>query len=123
MSKDKKTLQLGMNPSTASGRLIKDTLWRLIVETGQDRCYQCGELMTRDNFSVEHKEPWLDSEDPVRLFFDQANISFSHHACNIKAARRGKGYSPEEALEARRISNKISWNKEKRRAYYLRSGK
>lgn len=123
MSKQKKTIQLGMNPSTASGRLIKDTLWRLIVETKQDNCFQCGDLMTRENFSVEHKEPWLDSEDPVGLFFDQCNISFSHHLCNIKAGRKGKGYTPDEALNARRESNKKSWSSEKRREYYLRSGK
>ena len=97
---DKKKMQLGMNPSTASGRLIKDTLWKLVVMTGQDKCFQCSEVMTRDTFSVEHKEPWLDSEDPVGLFFDQDNISFSHHSCNVAASRRGK-YTPEEAVQVR----------------------
>lgn len=101
---DKKQLQLGMNPSTASGRLVKDTLWRFIVQANQDNCYQCSGKMTRDNFSIEHKVPWLDSEDPINLFFDQDNISFSHHSCNIKAARRpNKKYnSPEERNKAKR---------------------
>jgi len=75
---NKKQMQLGMNPSTASGRLVKDTLWRFIVEANQDNCFQCGEKMERENFSVEHKTPWLDSDDPLFLFFDQNNISFSH---------------------------------------------
>jgi hypothetical protein len=101
---DKKQKQLGMNPSTASGRLVKDTLWRFIVQANQDSCYQCNGKMTRDNFSIEHKVPWLDSEDPVHLFFDQDNISFSHHSCNLKAARRPtkKYNSPEERNRAKR---------------------
>lgn len=123
MSKEKKTLQLGMNPSTASGRLIKDTLWRLVVQTNQDKCFQCNETMTRENFSVEHKVAWLDSDDPVSMFFDQDNISFSHHSCNVKAGRKGKGYTPEQALEARRLSNRTSWSSEKRQQYYQRAGK
>lgn len=44
--------------------------------------------MTRDTFSLEHIEPWLDSEDPVGLFFNQDNISFSHLSCNISDARK-----------------------------------
>lgn len=84
----KKQNQLGMNPSTASGRLVKDTLWRLVVQTGQNVCYRCGEPMTRETFSIEHKEPWLDSHDPVGLYFDQENIGFSHLRCNIKDARK-----------------------------------
>ena len=40
-SKIKKENQLGMNPSTASGRLSKDILFLLIVETGKDNCFQC----------------------------------------------------------------------------------
>lgn len=87
MSK-KKAEQLGMNPSTASGRLVKDLLWMMIEETGRTACFQCGEEMTRDTFSVEHKIPWLDSEDPVGLYFDLSNVSFSHRSCNIRAARK-----------------------------------
>lgn len=87
MSKQKKALQLGMNPSTASGRLVKDTLFRLAVEAGHT-CFQCGEKLLRNSFSIEHKEPWLDSDDPKGNFFDQNNIAFSHLSCNAKAARK-----------------------------------
>lgn len=87
----KKKEQLGMNPSTASGRLVKDVLWKLIVETRQNMCYACSGEMTRETFSVEHKTPWLDSEDPVGLYFDLENVSFSHKVCNYSRARNFQG--------------------------------
>lgn len=84
----KKQLQLGMNPSTASNRLVKDVLFKLICDSGLNSCYQCGEEMSRDDFSIEHKTAWLDSPNPVELYFDLDNISFSHILCNISKARR-----------------------------------
>ena len=119
----KKQNQLGMNPSTAANRLVKDVLFKLVCDTGRNVCHQCSEPMERETFSIEHKTPWLDSNDPLGLYFNLENISFSHRVCNIKAARRGKGYSEEEALDARRVSNNKSWTPAKRRDYYLRSGK
>ena len=91
MSNQKKASQLGMNPSTASGRLVKDILFRLAVETGHT-CYRCGGELIRETFSIEHIKNWLDSEDPVGLYFDQDNIAFSHLACNVTARR--KPYKP-----------------------------
>ena len=44
-----------------------------------------------DEFSVEHKIPWLDSDDPIGLFFSLDNIAFSHHSCNSGAGGR-RGY-------------------------------
>lgn len=84
---DKKKMQLGMNPSTASNRLVKDVLWKLIQQTGQSTCCKCGELMSRETFSIEHVTPWLDSSDPVGLYFDLDNVSFSHLRCNREDAR------------------------------------
>lgn len=56
-----------------------------------DNCFQCGEpIETVEDFSIEHKVPWLDSEDPVKMFFDLTNVAFSHISCNVKAARRSK---------------------------------
>lgn len=86
--KDKKAEQLGMNPSTASGRLVKDILFNIICETGKNVCFHCGKPMDRKDFTIEHKVPWLDSDNPVGLFFDLGNIAFSHHSCNVGAARR-----------------------------------
>ena len=57
---------------------------------GLDTCHQCGDKIENiDNFSIEHKKPWLDSNDPLGLFFDLDNIGFSHLRCNSNAARRG----------------------------------
>lgn len=89
MSKVKKTEQLGMNPSTASGRLVKDLLFSMAKELGH-KCFQCGGELCRETFSVEHKQPWLDSDDPVKLYFDLTNIAFSHKSCNFGAARNTK---------------------------------
>ena len=87
---DKKKQQLGMNPSTAASRLVKDILWKLLQDTGQDSCCKCSEQMTRDTFSIEHIQPWMDSVDPLGLYFDLENISFSHLSCNISDARRDR---------------------------------
>ena len=126
---DKKTLQLGMNPSTASGRLVKDLLWSLIKQTGQDACCKCGEPMSRETFSIEHVIPWLDSEDPVGLYFDLSNIAYSHLRCNIGDARsaRKKYDTPAEAAKAKReydkqFSKDRGYCPQRRRDQYLRTG-
>jgi hypothetical protein len=87
-TKKKKTKQLGMNPSTASNRLKKSILFSFAKRLDLNWCYQCGcEITDVQKFTVEHKKPWLDSEDPKRLFFDIENIAFSHASCNYKASR------------------------------------
>ena len=91
---EKKRNQLGMNPSTASHRLVKDILWKLIVNTKQDSCCKCGVIMTRENFSIEHLTPWMDSEDPVGIYFDLNNISFSHLGCNVADKRDTRVLKP-----------------------------
>ena len=84
----KKAKQLGMNPSTASNRLVKDLLFRFGAESLD--CYRCGEELERENFSIDHKVPWLDSDDPLGLYFDLENVTFSHKDCNRAAARNGQ---------------------------------
>ena len=128
----KKQQQLGMNPSTASHKLVKDVLWSLIQETNKDICCKCKLKMTRENFSIEHVIPWLDSENPVGLFFDLTNIAFSHLKCNIAGARKynkgitkypefvnttGKSAPSTKAFTAKRV-----YNPDERRARYLRIG-
>lgn len=88
MASEKKSDQLGMNYSTASGRLVKDILWSFIEASGRDLCHVCGKKMERTTFSIEHIIPWQDSANPVGMFFDVKNISFSHLSCNIAGARR-----------------------------------
>jgi hypothetical protein len=125
--KDKKSLQLGMNASTAANRLVKDILFSFVQKAGI-ACYQCEGELFRENFSIEHKTAWLDSEDPQKLFFDLENISFSHRDCNSKARRTSK-LSTEEKLDAkerhrsyRQNYMKENYTKEKRKDKYLRTG-
>lgn len=84
----KKSEQLGMNPSTASNRLVKDLLFMFVEKSGY-KCFRCKKDMSRGDFSIEHIKPWIDSENPKEFYFDLKNISFSHLACNIKASRNG----------------------------------
>lgn len=101
---DKKHLQLGMNAGTASGRLVKDLLFSFVKDTP---CYRCGEPLTRETFSIEHIVPWLDSDDPVKNFFDLENVSYSHHSCNMKAARKPqKKYHTAEDKQAANTARK-----------------
>ncbi len=87
----KKAEQLGMAIGTASNRLRKSILFHLLQETNKDICFQCGKKIDDiDNLSIEHKIPWLDSENPVELFFDLNNIAFSHLSCNSGASRQTK---------------------------------
>jgi len=132
---DKKKEQLSMNPSTASGRLTKDILWGLLIETSKDTCCKCHEKMTRDTFSIEHLVPWLDSEDPVGLYFDLNNISFSHLSCNVADARRPVAehgtlsrYTSHNCRcdlckEARRVYSSSNYCPERRKSQYGRTGK
>ena len=87
---DKKKQQLGINPSTASGKLLKDLLYDFVVKANHT-CFRCGGKLTRETFSIEHVVPWLDSEDPVSLYFDIDNIAYSHLTCNVLMSRGSKG--------------------------------
>ena len=82
-------MQLGIPHGTANGRLRKIVLFELLKRHNENICFQCGKFIENvEEFSVEHKVPWLDSENPTKLFFDIDNIAFSHLRCNIVAAKR-----------------------------------
>lgn len=131
---DKKSSQLGMNVSTASGRLVKDILWSLIKETNRDICCKCGKAMKRDDFSIEHLTPWLHSENPLALFFDLNNISFSHRKCNSSDRRvtnralcgtpskYRSGCRCEDCTKASRDYKRSKYSSSKRRLKYERKG-
>ena len=90
--KKEKTKQLGIDPGTASNRLKKNLLFEFAKRLDMHWCYQCAaEIKDSDNFSIEHKTPWLHSEDPKGLFFNIDNIAFSHKSCNYSAARKRQG--------------------------------
>jgi hypothetical protein len=96
----KKHLQLGMNAGTASYRLTKDLLFDFVIRAGHV-CRHCGGQIAREDFSIEHKTPWLDSDDPHGMFFDLENIAYSHYRCNVSAARRSKKWATEEERKTR----------------------
>ena len=123
----KKDKQLGMSHGKASNQLRKMILFKLVQRLGEDICYRCGEKIdTVNNFSIEHRSDWLDSKDPVGLFFDLDNISFSHQDCNSAAGRKftgtrdttlhgvtryGKGCRCEICVDARREKNRRDMEK------------
>lgn len=118
--KDKKKLiQLGMPIGTASNRLRKSVIFMLLKKLNMNFCYQCGvEIENESELSIEHKIPWLDSDDPVKTFFDLENIAFSHLNCNISAARQTRsqnhntaGYKRGCRCETCVSSMRDSWNK------------
>jgi hypothetical protein len=124
---NKKQQQLGMNPSTAQHRLVKDILWSLIVKTNNHICCKCNKEMTRETYTIEHVVPWLDSENPVELFFSLDNISFSHFLCNVKDSRKPHKREDREQylLEKRQKDTKRvrdNYSTEKRRLKYKRTG-
>lgn len=80
--------QLGMSHGKASNKLRKLILFSLLVKYKENFCFKCNkEIQKIEDLSIEHKIPWLHSEDPVKLFFDLENISFSHLSCNCADAR------------------------------------
>jgi hypothetical protein len=126
--KDTKKAQLGMDPGTASNRLVKDILWNYIVKSEEDTCYRCKQKLDRDNFSIEHIEPWLHSEDPLDLFFNLENIAYSHKSCNYAAARKPHKIYESEAERLKAKYKRKYWSKspevrkQRRREQYLRTG-
>lgn len=89
---EKKNHQLGESHGTACNKLRKRIMFSMIQKCGMDTCHQCGEkIESVDKLSIEHKIPWLDSDDPPAVFYDLDNIAFSHLSCNCKASR---GYTP-----------------------------
>lgn len=116
-SNEKRTLLLGISIGTATARLRKAILFRLVVKCGEDICYRCGKrIETVEELSIEHKAAWMSAADPVAAFFDQNNLSFSHHACNVGAASQpNKKYATQreyKRAESARYyeKNKDRWN-------------
>jgi hypothetical protein len=79
---------LGMNQGSAQWKLRKSIMFHQAVRLNENICYRCGERIEKaDEFSVDHKEPWLYSENAIDSFFNLENVSFSHCRCNTKAKR------------------------------------
>lgn len=128
MSHKNKDEQLGMSYSSARHRLLKDVLFKLIVDSGLDTCYRCGKKISRDELSIDHKVDWLNSGKAEELFFDIENIAFSHFSCNTAASCEKKklNLSPEERRKRKTqqalLSKKRNYDPVKRREQYLKHG-
>jgi hypothetical protein len=86
---EKKANQLGMPLGTATHRLRKMIMLKLLRDSGQDVCFRCGKkIESESDLSIEHKVAWMDVD--VNLFWDLDNIAFSHLSCNIAVASRKK---------------------------------
>lgn len=86
-----KKQQLIIDPGTAMHRIKKDLLFKYVKRAKDNFCFRCGkEIEEARQLSIDHKEPWLHSKDPIKLFFNLENVTFSHLSCNIVAARRKK---------------------------------
>lgn len=116
-----KAALLGMPFGTATGKLRKSILFALLMELGATLCYRCGlEIQHEEELSIEHKESWASSENPVDRFFNLDNISFSHLSCNVAAAIR-----PNKIYSSVSDRRKAQWDRyysrpEKREAHLAR---
>ena len=120
---DEKTRQLGMAHGSANNILRKSILFSLVKRCGLDSCFQCGKLIEDiDEFSMDHKVPWLHSPNPAELFFDLDNLAFSHLSCNIRARRSKVGKHPSTTAYRNgcRCKDCKRINSEKGAAYRLR---
>lgn len=79
---------------TAMHQLRKMIVFHLAQRLGEDFCFKCGKLIeTVQEFSIDHKMPWLHAE--TALFWSLDNIAFSHRVCNRPDKLAGR--KPREA--------------------------
>ncbi|MFF2532424.1 hypothetical protein ACFVS2_26475 [Brevibacillus sp. NPDC058079] len=84
-----KSNQLGMSFGKANQILRKKLMFSLIQKCTLDICFRCNKkIETVDELSLDHKEEWLHSTDPVELFFNLDNVVFSHLKFNISSNNR-----------------------------------
>lgn len=81
---------LGMSHGTARAKLVKQILWSLLQETGRTDCFRCGSSLSLEDLSIDHKEPWMGIS--ADLYWDMANIAFSHNRCNSAERRVPSGF-------------------------------
>ncbi|TIW21162.1 MAG: hypothetical protein E5V63_30030 [Mesorhizobium sp.] len=131
-SNQRKAELLGMSHGKAYGRLVKDIIFDFVLKAGI-RCYRCGEPMSRETFSIEHKDEWQRSDDPLRSFLDLDNISYSHLTCNVRAKKVEKlgcgtrrsydrGCRCVECRSALNAQRRKSYTPERRHAKYTKHG-
>ena len=92
--REKYSKQLGLPVGKAQHKLRQKMLFLYVSQVYGTKCYRCGEDFDESNFSLDHRKPWRNSDKAVSLFWDVANIEWSHLSCNAKASRsHGKDLS------------------------------
>jgi len=87
----KKNEALGANASTLQARLSRQLLFKYVGLSNDVFCYRCAsKIESIEEFSIEHKVSWLNSDSPKDLFMDLDNIAFSHLECNLEASNQDK---------------------------------
>lgn len=77
---------LGEKLSTAKSKLNKLLMFELARKCHMDTCFRCGDKITDiADFTIDHKESWILSDEPAKVFYDIENIAFSHAKCNYEA--------------------------------------
>jgi len=113
-----KAAALGMSHGTAANRLRKMVLFSLVCRLDLNFCYRCNkEIISVNDISLEHKESWLNAENPKETFFDLDNITFSHFSCNSSAHvdPRKKYDTDKERWRADRESRRSKMTVEERK--------
>lgn len=54
-----------------------------------DTCFRCDEKISDiADFTIDHKDSWILSDEPSKVFYDIENIAFSHAKCNYEAGTK-----------------------------------
>jgi hypothetical protein len=99
-----------MPHGTACNRLRKLVMYRILELAGNTDCFRCGlKIGSAAELSIDHKQDWQESSDPIRLFFDLDNIAFSHRRCNISAADRSNAIHASCLSQMTKSPAGMSW--------------
>lgn len=118
---NKKDIQLGMSHGKASAILLRDILFKFITKENI-KCLHCNDYLTRDDFTIEHITPWLDSDMASELFFDLENISFAHKKCNYSIRRIYNRKTIEEKRERWAAYKRKTYCPVKRKEKFISKG-
>ncbi len=83
--------QLGMDLGTAQHRLRKKVMFSLVEASYGTKCFRCGQGLTADDFTLDHRTAWRNSSNASDKFWDLGNIEWSHSVCNTQASRSHNG--------------------------------
>lgn len=60
-------------------------MFELVEKCNMDTYYRCdAENKNFEDFTIDHKESWLLSNESVNMFYSMGNIAFSHAKCNYE---------------------------------------